>query len=188
MPDEERTEIENRLIRQMHRDDAAAFEQMYRHYFPRLSQFVFRYIHSEEIAQDVVQNVFFGVWKNRKNLKANGRLRSYLYTAARNQALKYLRSDVDYYELEDISELKSQAINPEEKLSFNEFEQAVMEAVQELPERRRQIFLMHREDDLTYREIAEILGISIKTVETQISRSLKSLRKALSHFLSILIF
>lgn len=191
MSGEERIDIENRWIQQMHQDDAAAaFEQMYRYYFPKLSQFVFRYIHSEEIAQDIVQNVFFSVWQNRKNIKAQGKLRSYLYTATRNKALTYLRDQKNrnHIELKDLSTFESPVITPEEMLTFNEFEQAVLEAVQCLPERRRQIFLMNREDALTYKEIAEVLGLSIKTVETQISRSLKSLRKALSHFLAVLIF
>src|SRR5699024_8250266 len=99
----ERIEIENQWIRQMQDDNAAGFEEMYRYYFPKLSQFVFRYTHSEEIAQDVVQNVFSSVWQNRENLLPQGKLRSYLYTAARNKALTFIRQQKkhNYSKVED---------------------------------------------------------------------------------------
>lgn len=186
----DRIDRENQWVRQMHNNNAAGFEQMYRHYFPRLCQFILRYIHSKSIARDLIQDVFHSVWENRRNLKPNGKLRAYLYTAARNQALKYLRDEegLNHTDVEDFSLLKSSAITPEEQLTYDEFEQKVLEAIQQLPERRRQVFLMHREDNLTYRETAEVLGLSIKTVETHMSRSLKFLRTNLAEYLSVTAF
>lgn len=183
-----RIERENQWVKQMQRNNARAFEEMYLYYVTRLSQFVFRYVHSVEIAKDVIQNVFFGVWRNRKNLKVNGKLRSYLYSAARNEALNFLRKKNDkFYKGEwDFSLMKSSRSTPEEKLVYTEFEETAKKIIDQLPERRRQIFLMQREDELTYREIAEILDISIKTVETQMSRSLKFLRKNLSEFIPLM--
>lgn len=183
---DERTARENRWVEEIREGSKEGFEALYRFYYPRLCQFVFRYVKSKAAAEDVVHNVFHKVWKNRKGLKANGKLRAYLYTAVRNESYKHLnqRKRDAFAELDDLSFLESRETSPEEKINGKEFKQAVKTAISELPERRRDVFLMSREDNLTYREIAEVLGISIKTVETQISRSLKHLRKELSHFIS----
>lgn len=177
---------ENHWIREIKNDKKEGFEALYRFYYPKLSQFAFRYVKSKAVAEDVVHNVFHNVWKNRNGLKENGKLQGYLYTAVRNESLKHLNKHKRdaFAELDDLSFLESREINPEEKINGKEFEEAVKEAVGKLPERRRHIFLLSREDRLTYREISEVLEISVKTVETQISRSLKHLRKELAHFIS----
>lgn len=181
---DERLERENDWIRGLNRGEAEAFEEIYRYYYPRLGQFALRYVHSKQVAEDVVHQVFFAVWKNRTRLEPKGTLRSYLYTAVRNQALKYLdkENNRQHVELGGHPELQTWEVNREEHIEYKEFSRAVQAAVGQLPERRRHIFLMHREDGLTYREIAEVLGISVKTVETQMRRSLKFLQHKLSHF------
>lgn len=183
---DERTARENGWVREIWEGKKEGFEALYRFYYPRLCQFVFRYVKSKATAEDVVHNVFHKVWKNRAGLKANGKLRAYLYTAVRNESFKHLnkRKKDAFAEFDDLTFLKSREINPEDKMDAKEFQQAVQVAISKLPERRRSIFLMSREDKLTYREIAEVLDLSIKTVETQISRSLKHLRKELAHFIS----
>lgn len=169
----------------MQRDEKDGFEALYRLYYPKLMQFARRYNNSKAIAEDLVHNVFHNVWKNREGIKSNGKLRSYLYTAVRNQSIKYQKRKKrrGYADLEDLSALESREISPVERIGGKEFEKAIENAIAELPDRRREVFLMSREDNLTYREIAEVLEISIKTVETQMSRSLKFLRYKLSVFL-----
>lgn len=181
-----RTTRENEWVEKMRGGKKEGFEGLYRFYYPRLCQFSFRYVKSKAAAEDVVHNVFHRVWKNRKGLKKNGKLRAYLYTAVRNESLKNLnqRKKDAFAGLDDLTFLESREAGPDQKMNGKEFEQAIQIAIGKLPERRRSIFLMSREDDLTYREIAEILDISIKTVETQMSRSLKHLRKELAHFIS----
>lgn len=183
---DERTARENRWVEEIREGKKEGFEALYRFYYPRLCQFVFRYVKSKATAEDVVHNVFHKVWKNRAGLKANGKLRAYLYTAVRNESFKHLnkRKKDAFTGLDDLTSLESREIDPEEKINGEEFQKAVEIAVKKLPKSRRSIFLMSREDNLTYREIAEVLEISIKTVETQISRSLKHLRKELAHFIS----
>lgn len=184
---EERIRKENEWIRRIKKDDRKAFEALYRFYYPRLTQFAFRYVNSKQIAEDLVHNVFYEVWMHRARLKPQGTLRSYLYTAVRNQAFKLLEKKKvrNFTNPVELLSLKNEEINPEQKLSSKELEKAIIEAVKQIPERRRQIFLMHREDHLTYAEIAEVLGISIKTVETQMSRSLKFLRHELAEYLPL---
>lgn len=182
---DERTIKEIEWVKGINEGDQKSFEALYRFYYPRLSQFAFRYVKSKGIAEDLVQNVFYNIWNKRKTLRPTGTLRAYLYTAVRNQAIKHLQLGRTRYrsEVEDITRFESIGRNPEEELSDKEFKDAVVRAVNSLPEKRRHIFLMHREDQLTYREISEVLDISIKTVETQMSRSLKHLRDQLSGFL-----
>ena len=169
-------------------DSASAFEAMYRYYYEQLCQFAFRFVNNHAAAEDLVHNVFYNIWKNRTDWDPKGPLVSYMFRSVKNQALKYLahRKVQNRDELKDLSILPDQhRMNPEEKYRGEEFEEAVRKAVEQLPERRKIIWLMHREDKLTYREIAEILDLSVKTVETQMSRSLKFLRSQLSDFLPL---
>lgn len=180
---DERVIRENRWVERLNGGDNKAFEEIYRFYYPKLAQFLFRYLHSENTIEDVLHNLFYTLWKNRTNIKPIGTLRAYLYNAARNQALKQLSKNqkLSVSSLTDYPNLSASQIYPEEKVEYKEFAQAFLDAVQCLPEKRRQIFLLHREDSLTYREIAEVLDISIKTVETQMSRSIKFLSEKLAH-------
>lgn len=180
---------EERLIRLLRQGDQFAFELLYKKYFPPLAQFLYRYVHSTHIAEDLVHNVFYSLWNNRDKLHDVDSLRPYLYRACRNQAYKYLRKEHETLTPLEImnSYDNSHDHSPDEFLEISELERAVVKAVSDMPERRRQIYLMHRENGLTYREIAEVLDLSVKTVETQIGRSLKYLRDKLAPFLPILI-
>ncbi len=176
---------ECKWIKLLREGDQYAFEQIYKMYFPRLAQFLYRYVNSTHVAEDLVHNVFYSVWNNHKQIQDVETLRPYLYQACRNQALKYLRKEHEILsQIEILNNFdNSHDHSPDEILETNDLELAVIKAVKSMPERRRQIYLMHREDGLTYKEIAEILELSVKTVETQISRSLKYLRDRLSHFI-----
>lgn len=182
--DDERIVRENNWVRGINRGDEKAFEAMYKYYYPRLGQFLMRYVHSKKIAEDLIQNLFYNIWKNRTRLEPRGTLRAYLYTGIRNQAFKYLNKEKNrnHTDISKYPHLQEEPPFQEGNLEFKEFRKAVQEAVKQLPERRRHIFLLHREDKLTYREIAEVLDISIKTVETQMSRSIKFLSEKLAHF------
>lgn len=181
---DERIQREDNWVRRIAKGEGKAFEAMYRYYYPRLGQFLLRYLYSKKAAEDVLQNLFFTIWKNRTNLEPRGTLRAYLYTAARNQALKYIKKNKKeaHSDLADHPYLESPLTYPEETIEYKEFVKAFQDAVQMLPDKRRQIFLLQREDKLTYSEIAEVLEISIKTVETQMTRSIKFLSTKLAHF------
>lgn len=184
---DERIRRENEWVKEIKKGQKEAFEALYRFYYPRLSQFAVRYVNSKQIAEDLVHNVFYNIWINRQRLKAQGTLRSYLYSSVRNQAFKFLAKKKvrNFTEPEELLILTSRDLNPVQALSSKELRQAIIEAIEQIPERRRQVFLMHREDKLTYTEIAEVLDISVKTVETQMSRSLKFLREKLAEFLPV---
>lgn len=182
--DHDRIYRENNWVNGINRGDEQAFGEMYKYYYPRLGQFLLRYVKNPKKAEDIIHNVFYEIWKNRTRLEPRGTLRAYLYTASRNQALKYLNREDDrpFSDIDDHHDLAHTPDYTDQTIDYKEFDKAVIDAVNELPEQRRKIFLMHREDQLKYREIADILNISIKTVETQMSRALKFLNKKLAPF------
>lgn len=181
---DERIIRDNKWVRGINRGDKKSFEAIYKCYYTQLHNFLFRYTQSEDLIEDVIQDVFYKVWQNRKKLEPRGTLKSYLFTAVRNQAFKKIESEKKYVgnnkEFSDFEEIN--CVPPDGTYEFKELKKAYQEAVKKLPEKRRNIYLMHREDNLTYNEIADVLRISVKTVETQMSRSLKFLSIYLCKF------
>ena len=169
---------------QIRRGSHHAFEALFRSYYPRLCRFAMRMTGSKHAAEELVQDLFVKLWVKRHDLKPEGSLRSYLYRAIRNQAINYLKqkSRIDSPTVEP-DDLRSESPNPIEELYARELRTTIEEAIHLLPPRCRLIFLLHRFDGLTYSEIAEILNISVKTVETQMGRALKALRSLLAHYL-----
>jgi RNA polymerase sigma-70 factor (ECF subfamily) len=162
--------------------DADAFEALFHEYHAPLCAFAYRYLGARDLAEEVVQEVFLLVWERRATWEIRTSIRSYLFTAVRNAALSYLRHErvVRNRETEVRDLFHAPARSEEAETVEPETIAAVRQAVGRLPERCRQVFLLHREQGLTYAEVADVLGISPRTVEVQIGRALKSLRKALA--------
>lgn len=181
---DERNILENQWVEAISRGDKDAFQDAYKCYYPRLFYFLKRYLRSEYIIEDIIHNVFYKVWEHRQSLKPTGTFKSYLFTAVRNQALKQLEEQKrEENHTEDSAGIAAEdGGNPDYEYAYRELEKAYLDAVSRLPGKRRKIFLMHRQDQLTYREIADILQISVKTVEIQIGLSLKFLAVRLSEF------
>ena len=162
--------------------DARAFEQLLRLYCQPLIHFVCRYVRDTSTAENLVQEVFLAIWTHRSQLDPARSIKTYLYTAARNQALKHLRhSQVEQRSAADIEMALPHPQTPEDERQRREIGVALAQAIEALSEKARIIFSMNRFDQLSYAEIAEIQGISIKTVETQMGRALKFLRTRLVH-------
>ena len=136
------------------------------------------------MAEDIVQEVFLQIWLNRTRLDPTKNIKSYLYIATRNRALNVLRrASVEREHQEKITYIDSRVLTPEDELERHQTIQEAYRAIDQLPKRCRTIFMMSRFDHLKYAEIADILNISIKTVETQMGRALKSLRQSLAHLI-----
>lgn len=181
---DERIRQENRWIEGVQAGDERSFEQLYRFYYPRLGQFLLRQVRSKSDAEDILHSIFLSLWKNRSGLRPAGTLRAYLYRAARNRAINHQQRDSEHRELPaDIPESLELELNRSDSLEYREFHEAFRKALAGLPDKRRQIFLMHRKDQLTYREIADVLGISVKTVETQMRRSIMHFEHKLRSFI-----
>lgn len=175
--------------RQIRAGDDSAFEALFRTYANRLCAFVDQHVHAPEVAEEIVQDLFLEIWHRRDQWRPKTNVRAYLYKAARNKALDYLDHQrvVDAWKQQAGIEETTGSPAPEENLRQKELTRAVQAAIDQLPERRRLIFILNRRHGMTYAEVAEMLDISVHTVETQMSRAFKTLRKLLAHCTSLLM-
>jgi RNA polymerase sigma-70 factor (ECF subfamily) len=179
---------ENELIRRIQDGDSDAFEIVYMHYFPLLCEFVYRFVHDRQRTKDIVQNIFIRIWQNRKQWNPTISLASYLFRSAQNAALDEIRhSRVERENANRILDLHGEVRTPLDQVVEEEMRREAYQAIDELPEKCRTIFLMSRFGEMTYQEIAETLEISPRTVHAQISRALKHLRKRLAIFLQTIL-
>ncbi|OYW18032.1 MAG: hypothetical protein B7Z54_06925 [Sphingobacteriales bacterium 12-47-4] len=140
-------------------------------------------------AEEMVQQVFFNLWDRSENLNLTGSVQAYLYKAVYHECLNYIkhqkvRSD---HQLRVAYSLKNQSDNAAKKVLTKELEVRLRSALNELPEQCRTIFQMSRFEELKYKEIADRLNISIKTVENQMGKALKILRTNLADCLTIFL-
>ena len=160
--------------------DRAAVEELFREHYAALVGFADGYVRSTAVAEEIVQDVFLNLWRGRERLAGEGTLRAYLFQAVRNRALNHLRHarhvarHAAAAPRDDAVPALGDALLVEAELAA-----AARAAVDALPERCREVFLLSRAHDLSYAEIARALDISVKTVETQMGRALKAIRRAL---------
>jgi RNA polymerase sigma-70 factor (ECF subfamily) len=164
--------------------DERALEAVFRAHYATMCGVVRRIVFAPDVAEELVQDVFFKLWTKREQLVQIDALRTYLYRAARNTALNHLRRQKLEVAHEEREAAKGEpmAEATDDSAAAGDLAAAVQAAINRLPSRCREIFLLSRDAGLTYGEIAAELGISIKTVETQMGRALKSLRLSLAAF------
>jgi len=162
-------------------DDYGAFEQLFHMSYNPLRNFCKKIVLVNEVAEELVSEVFFKIWNNRKTIVINSSPKSYLYTAVHNISLDHLRKEKRYSltDIEKASAIPCDFMDPHSGFEFEELQEKLRSAVNKLPRQCRQIFQLSREQGLRYAEIAEMLQLSVKTIETQMGRALKSLRKSL---------
>ena len=159
--------------------DIHAFEILFRRYYERLCQYSYGFVGTWEDAEEIVQELFYKIWKERENYRIAFSVKSYLYGAVRNNSLQYLehlaiRQNYRERELNRQNELKIQT--PEEELEYKDLEKQLEDVLNRLPKRQRQIFTMNRFEGKKYAEIAEILSLSVKTIEAEMSKALRILK------------
>lgn len=175
--------LENLFGRVVATGDYHAFRELFTHHYRSLCNYAMRVVVTREIAEEVVSDVFVKLWKNREQIEVHTSFQAYIYRAVRNQALDYLKLRIHRQnERESLDSVQwnlthADHFSPADELSFNEFYEHVEGCIQALPRQCQLIFRLSREEGLRYRDIAERLAISVKTVETQMSRALKVLRE-----------
>ncbi len=178
--------IEAEWAERIQKGDREAFNKLFIFYYDRLCQFVWYYVKNKDTSEDIVQDLFYKLWINRKTWNFAPAIANYLYKAARNYSLNFLKKiKVIDQSFDSPQEEPGSYTTPEKEFFRKEVGDEIRAAISELPEQCQIIFKMKKIDGLTYREIAEIKDISIKTVETQMGRALKYLRKRLTLFLSV---
>ncbi len=166
------------LARKIKRSDSAAFKSAFDSFQAKLFAFLHYKLGDSAVAEDILQEVFIKLWENRHQLKEDLSLKSYLYTIANNLALNHLRHSkiVVRFQQEQKSEQQF-GDSAHDELVKRETRENLLRAIEKLPEKNRMVFMLSRFDDLSYREIAGQLEISIKTVESHMGKALKLLRE-----------
>ncbi len=173
----------------MQQFDKAGFEKLFREEFKGLCFMAWKYVKDHDIAKEIVQESFISLWEKRAGIDPGRSVKSYLITAIRNKCYNYLRDnrkfDKNLLEAEKLTEPVSNG--NADLLIEKELRQEIDIAIGELPDKCREIFLLNRYENLRYQQIADKLGISVKTVEAQMSKALQHLRLKLSGYLSLWI-
>lgn len=177
---------ENQLFKRLIEDnDLEAFEKIYQMHEKRLSHYAFQFTKSQFITEEIIQDVFFKLWIHRKSLKKDGNIKAYLYRMVRNRSLNYLRDAVQHEDLaevlkKDALRARDQTDHPVISMDLDNIMDSVLER---LPERKRSIFQLSRQEGKSNTEIAKQLGVTIKTVENHIWEALIIIKKHMERHL-----
>lgn len=162
------------LLNLIREGDKLAFKHLFETHFVALCRFMHLYISDKAIVEELALDIFVYIWENKRDLQINLSLKSYIFQAGRNKCLNELRKRKLTVSLDEVdAELIDADLMSLEK---EELYNLIQEAICSLPEKCREVFLLSREENLSNREIAGKLNLSVKTVEAQISKALKKIR------------
>lgn len=175
------------LIEKLHDSDAKAFEEIYRLFHQKIYNFILRYVQDKADAQELTQLFFVRLWVKRNRLSSIKPLESQVYIIARNLVIDEFRKKARANKLKAQLKLNVESSRniTEQAVLYSDLREHLENVIETLPEKRKVIFKLNRQKGLTYREIAEKLSISQKTVEAQMSRALQRIRTKLTSFLHI---
>ncbi len=169
------------LIRQ---HDKVAFEMLFKRYYKPLCRFAELILKDPGKSEDVVQEMFVKFWEQQSDLRID-KLKSYLYRSVKNAALNLLdKSKRIAYTDEDLPEDSHASYNSDHSIVTAELKDKIQAAIDSLPERCRLVFQLSRQEEMSQKEIAEHLDISVKTVENQMTKALQLLRERLGPYLN----
>ncbi|RIH64589.1 RNA polymerase sigma-70 factor [Mariniphaga sediminis] len=180
------------LLKQFKANDKDAINKLYEMFSRKLYNFAFSYLKTEEDALDVVQTVFVNLWDKRKNISDDSNLESYLFTVTKNAVISTFRKKVQEKKyLENLRQTTVLSYNDtDEKYDYEILYEKIQKLIEELPEKRRHIFKLYKEEGLSNKEIAEKLNISVKTVEDHKTKAKHFIKNNLekSGFIALLLF
>lgn len=178
-------------VKNIQKGDERAFEILFKKYYLPLTRFTWRYVNSKAIAEELIQELFANLWEKRNDweMDTEKSIRAYLYKSARNLALNQIKHQKikEKYDIEWMSRKENPSIEFHDQNREQQIRNAIDQAIEELPARSKMTYKLHRYDGLTYPEIAEVMEVSVKTVESQMTRTLKTLRDRLSYLLPYII-
>ncbi|QGY46216.1 RNA polymerase sigma-70 factor [Maribellus comscasis] len=170
------------IFNRMAQGDKDAFRFFFEKYYAELCTMINFYIQNPEISEEIAQDIYVHFWEKRKNIEISTSVKSYLLKASKNKGLNYLRNErtkLNIHEkLGKVAENNFDEIS-EDSIDAGWLQDVITRSIDSLPPKCREIFIMAKEKELSYKEIAEQLGISVKTVENQMGKALKNLREIL---------
>lgn len=167
------------LLQLIKNSDKQAFKYIFDTYFAALCRFMYLYLGSTQEAEDIASDIFASLWENREKLEIRITFKAYLFQSAKNRCLNALRDRKTVLSLDDINGQETPLENITDSLETEDLNFLIQEAILSLPDKCREVFLKSRTKNLTNQEIAASMDISIKTVEAQITKALKQIRKFL---------
>lgn len=179
---------EANILSAIRQGNESAFEQVFRLYYAPLCRYAVRFVMESAEAEEVVQQVFTRVWERRAELNITVSLKSYLYRSVHNGCLnlKQKQQNERHYRETQLRVVHA-STEPLMEMRSRELQQAITNALDVLPEQCRRVFELSRFEELKYKEIADSLGISIKTVENQMGKALRIMREQLAPYLTLLL-
>lgn len=178
----------------MHNDkkNIEVLESLFTTFYPTLSAFCAKYVKDKDVARDIIQDIFLTVWENRSKIDFSTPLHSYLLKLAHNQCINYLehlKVENKYLQTtaSKLMEMEAGYDDLFDQLVADAVQEQIEKTVEELPAQCRDIFRKSRYEGMNHQAIADELQISVRTVETQIYRALKVLKKALNHMLMLVL-
>ena len=181
---------EKHLLIELSAGSADSFQKLYEQWVPRLYSFVYRYVKSEDVTDDIVQETFLRVWTNRQGLNPSCSFKSYLFTIAYHLLLKELRRQLNNPSMEDYVEYEYQMGTSgeyiERHIDFEHFQAKLAKAKAKLTPRQREIFELNKEQGLSAADIVARLSITEQVVRNQLSASLKVIRTELQPYAGLL--
>ena len=169
------------LFSKVKKGDGVAFEQIFKRYYNDLARYCYSLVRDETAAEEITQEVFIYLWEKKDTIEISSSLKSYLFSAVRNKSINYIKYELPRQRiLIDLSDtVLVEGTIFHEKNDIKRLKKKIQVSINQLPEKCKQIFLLSRYGGMTYKEIAEELELSVKTVENQMSIALKKLRESL---------
>jgi RNA polymerase sigma-70 factor, ECF subfamily len=175
-------------IDQIRGGNTAEFEALFRAYYRSLVHFATRYTRNTANAEEIVQDVFADLWANRKRLQIKGSFKNYLYKLTQNKTLNMLKHEkvMTRYNQLWMMDHSAPEIHAEQQIVYlqnaDRLKEALQRAVEALPDNYKLVYCLHRVDGLSYPEIAEVLGMSVKNVEYLLTKALFTLRETMEPY------
>ncbi len=174
------------ILAKIKEGDIKAFEELFRRYYSPLCWYAASMTREMDVAEEIVEELFYNLWKRREEIKILKSIKSYLYGAVRREVFQYCEHQKVrnmYREKVLATQCKETCCEPEESIEYKELERLINDTLRKLPERRRTIFKMHRVDGKKYSEIASLLSLSVKTVEAEMTKTLRILRIEIENYI-----
>ena len=175
------------VFKKIKEGDISTYEKVFRQYYTQLCIYASGITGCKDTSEEIVQDVFYNIWKDREKIQILRSVKNYLYGAVKNHSLRYREHLMvqERYQEHILSDNNPETDpSPQELLEYKELENVVTNILNKQPERRRQIFFMHRTDGKKYTEIADFFSISVKTVEAEMTKAYRALRQEITQYTS----